>query len=147
MCTSRTCARNWATNLSPRAAATGIASMLIHSIRWRLQVWHGLILVTVLAGFGLTAYHVARENQLRRIDQELEQRLMAIFRPHPPSQPPPGDPWREGPPGPPPNELRTPDAAGPRGQPPDMLARVRQMIEQAGSLEANQTNGFYYVMW
>ena len=48
--------------------------MIFHSIRWRLQAWHGLILVVVLAGFGFTAYQVARDNQFRRIDQDLDQR-------------------------------------------------------------------------
>ena len=64
--------------------------MIFHSIRWRLQAWHGLILVVVLAGFGFTAYRVARDNQLRRIDQEdLGQHLMIpLFRPGPPGQPP-----------------------------------------------------------
>lgn len=44
--------------------------MILNSICWRLQAWHGLILVAVLTGFGLTAYHVARENQLRRRTDE-----------------------------------------------------------------------------
>ena len=58
-------------------------AMIFHSIRWRLQAWHGLILVAVLAGFGFTAYHAARDNQLRRLDQEeLVPRLMIpMFRP------------------------------------------------------------------
>ena len=62
--------------------------MIFNSIRWRLQAWHGLILVAVLAGFGLTAYQVARDNQLRRIDQDLDQRLMALLRPQPPERRP-----------------------------------------------------------
>ncbi len=66
--------------------------MIFNSIRWRLQAWHGLILLVVLAGFGLTAYHVARDNQLRRIDQELDQRLWMMFRMPPPGPPPPGNP-------------------------------------------------------
>jgi len=62
--------------------------MILNSIRWRLQAWHGLILLVVLTGFGLTAYHVARDNQLRRIDQELDQRLWMTFRMPPPPEPP-----------------------------------------------------------
>ena len=61
--------------------------MIFNSIRWRLQAWYGLILVAVLAGFGLTAYRVAHDNQLRRIDQDLEQHLMALMRPRPPQPP------------------------------------------------------------
>jgi len=74
--------------------------MIVKSIRWRLQAWHGLILVVVLAGFGVTAYEVARENQLRRIDQGLEERAARLlFRPgpRPDNGPPPTLP--EGGPG------------------------------------------------
>ena len=79
--------------------------MIFNSIRWRLQAWHGLILVAVLAGFGLTAYQVARDNQLRRIDQELDQRIMALLRAPRPDRPPerlpdqPLSPERRRPPG------------------------------------------------
>ena len=52
--------------------------MFLNSIRWRLQLWHGLLLVVVLAGFGLTAYQLQRSNQLRRIDQELQRRMAVI---------------------------------------------------------------------
>src|SRR6267378_8500059 len=52
--------------------------MFLNSIRWRLQLWHGLLLVLVLAGFGVTAYQLQRSNQLRRIDQELQHRLAVI---------------------------------------------------------------------
>src|SRR5207249_10267983 len=48
---------------------------LLHSIRWRLQLWYGLILVVVLAGFGLTAYQLERGKQFRRIDEELQRRV------------------------------------------------------------------------
>ena len=43
----------------------------LHSIRWRVQAWHGLILLVVVVAFCLTAYQLAWNNQLRRIDQEL----------------------------------------------------------------------------
>src|SRR5882762_6292633 len=52
--------------------------MLLNSIRWRLQIWHGLLLVFVLTGFGLTAYQLQRANQMRRIDEELQQRVALI---------------------------------------------------------------------
>jgi heavy metal sensor kinase len=48
------------------------------SIRWQLQVWHGLLLGIVLAGFGFTGLQFLRDNQLRRIGQELEQRISPI---------------------------------------------------------------------
>lgn len=43
----------------------------LHSIRWRVQAWHGLILLLAVVAFCLTAYQLAWDNQLRRIDQAL----------------------------------------------------------------------------
>jgi len=31
---------------------------IFKSIKWRLQIWYGLILVVVLTGFGFTAYQL-----------------------------------------------------------------------------------------
>ena len=99
--------------------------MIFNSIRWRLQIWHGVILVAVLAGFGFTAYHVARENQLRRIDQELEQEIRPMLRPPPP-------PPRHSEPAAP-----EPGFAGPSDAPPPF----------PGRFDFNRTNTFYYVLW
>jgi two-component system, OmpR family, sensor kinase len=71
------------------------------SIRWRLQAWHGLMLLVVLVAFGYTAWHLARDNRLRRVDQELQRRalpLVGMFSGGPPRGPgrfgqrPPGEP-------------------------------------------------------
>jgi heavy metal sensor kinase len=48
------------------------------SIKWRLQVWYGLILVAVLAALGITAYQLQRQELFGRIDNELEHRLGAV---------------------------------------------------------------------
>jgi two-component system OmpR family sensor kinase len=48
------------------------------SIKWRLQIWYGLILVAVLAGFGFTAYHLESNQQFDRIDNELHRRIGAL---------------------------------------------------------------------
>lgn len=48
------------------------------SIRWRLQVFHGLILVVVLSAFCFTAYLLARENRMHSIDQELQQTALNL---------------------------------------------------------------------
>ena len=131
--------------------------MIFKSIRWRLQAWHGLILITVLTGFGLTAYHVVRDNQLRRIDQDLDQRLGSLLRPQPLGRRPdwssvdrgpggkqaPEGPPQEHPSGPPPNEPRGPG----RGEPFDFLRVMQEAIESAGSLDPDQTNAFYYALW
>lgn len=102
--------------------------MIFNSIRWRVQAWHGVILVLVLAGFGFTAYHVARDSQLRRIDQELEQHLRLLFRPQP-NEP---LPVRRGEGG--------PNAA-------EILDRIRNLVQQAAPFDATQANSFYYILW
>ncbi len=70
------------------------------SIKWRLQLWYGLILVVVLAGFGITAYQLESNRQFRRIDDELHKRIGII-----------GNALH----GPPP---RGPQGGGPRFNPP-----------------------------
>src|SRR3954452_13934394 len=52
--------------------------MFFKSIRWRLQLWYGLILVVVLVGFGATAYQLQRGRQMRRVDVELQRRLSGL---------------------------------------------------------------------
>ena len=49
------------------------------SLRWRLQAWHGALLLSVLLAFGATAYYLARENRLRRVDQDLHQRATTVM--------------------------------------------------------------------
>lgn len=135
--------------------------MIFNSIRWRLQAWHGLILVVVLAGFGITAYQVAKDNQFRRIDQDLDQRLKALLRPQPPEarpdnpanrspvgafDQPPGRRFDEPPgrtPQPPPNQ---PGGGGPFNS-PGFLIQIREAIQQGGVLDRSQTNVLYYILW
>ena len=45
---------------------------IFKSIKWRLQLWYGLILMSVLAGFGFTAYQLERNRQFRQIDDEMQ---------------------------------------------------------------------------
>src|SRR5450755_553861 len=86
--------------------------MIFKSIKWRLQLWYGLILVLVLAGFGFTAYQLERGRLLGRIDGELHRRVeilkSALHRPPPRRQErdeppfdrlPPGQFPDDGPPG------------------------------------------------
>ena len=47
---------------------------LFKSIKWRLQLWYGLILVVVLAGLGVTAYQLERGKIFRHADNELQRR-------------------------------------------------------------------------
>jgi heavy metal sensor kinase len=41
------------------------------SLRLRIQIWHGLLLATVLTGFALADYRYQAANDLRRLDTEL----------------------------------------------------------------------------
>ena len=51
---------------------------IFKSIKWRLQIWYGLILVVVLAGFGFTAYQLERGRMFGRIDDELHRRFNVL---------------------------------------------------------------------
>ncbi|TSA35319.1 MAG: HAMP domain-containing protein [Verrucomicrobiaceae bacterium] len=62
-----------------------------HSVRWRLQLWHGLLLVLALAGFGFTAWELQRANQLGRVDRELEERMGIVEGAMKPDKPPADD--------------------------------------------------------
>jgi signal transduction histidine kinase len=46
-------------------------SSFLHSIRWRIQAWHGTILLLAISAFCFTAYFFAWDHQLRRVDREL----------------------------------------------------------------------------
>ncbi|MEA3213564.1 MAG: two-component system, OmpR family, sensor kinase [Chthoniobacter sp.] len=46
--------------------------MILRSIRWRLQLWHALLLAVVILGFGFTAHRLVTINRLRQVDQELQ---------------------------------------------------------------------------
>lgn len=52
---------------------------IFKSIRWRIQIWHAAILFTLVAGFSAVAYHLARENLLKRVDQELANQIPIIL--------------------------------------------------------------------
>jgi len=55
---------------------------LFHSVRWRLQLWHALILMGVIAALCVLAYRLAADDRRERIDRELdafERRFMRSF--------------------------------------------------------------------
>lgn len=93
-----------------------------HSIRWRLQLWHGLLLALVLAGFGFTAWQLQRANQMGRVDHELEQRMglvEASLRP------------RNGP---------EPDSPAPPDNP-------RWSAREQSLFDGMPGQAFYYIVW
>jgi two-component system, OmpR family, sensor kinase len=135
--------------------------MIVKSIRWRLQIWYGLILVLVLTGLGFAAYRLERTKQLERIDADLQQRVLALSRslPSPGGRDPGGfgGPRDGGPrdrrePGRP--EFDGPPDEGPGGGPPDRPRpgarpppHLRLTPQHSALFENGESNAFYYVMW
>jgi two-component system, OmpR family, sensor kinase len=78
---------------------------IVHSLRWRLQFWHGLVLAGVLAGFGIPAHFVVRDSRRAQFDGQLHQRVTTIAG----SLRPPMRPPRPGEPPPPPDINLTPE--------------------------------------
>ena len=135
---------------------------IFNSIKWRLQLWYGLILVVVLAGFGGTAYQLERSRQFRRVDDGIHQRVGALAqalhgppsrRPQPgqrgrPGQPPPPDEQMDpnGPPddGPPPRDFRGDDFRG-NGQPrpPQSITITPQL---AALFDASNPNHYWFII-
>ena len=123
-----------------------------HSIRWRLQLWHGLLLVLVLAGFGFTACQLQWATQLQRIDQELEQRVPVIvdamrLRGIKPPGPPPRDgfppPPRDGFPPPRRNELSPDRNETSPPSPRELVLSAYDSSRFAGDPDV----AFYYVVF
>ena len=115
--------------------------MIFNSIKWRLQIWYGLILVAVLAGFGFTAYQLEWGRQMRRVDDELQRRfnlLANAIRP-----PPRGA-----------NEERQPlDDSSPDQRPEDLRGQNQRPPvgfhlppQAAGLFDTNAPNNFYFVI-
>ena len=108
---------------------------MFHSIRWSVQIWHGVLLIVVLAAFGLTTYEVAWRDQLQRVDAELAQRLQMPFRP---MMPPPGGPAPMPPPG-----QRFPG----QFRPMDPEAGKRRLAEFIREFRPNEGENVYYIIW
>jgi signal transduction histidine kinase len=115
--------------------------MIFKSIRWRLQLWYGLMLVTVLAGFGVTAYQLERAQRLHGIDEELQKKMTILSRALELNHPGGGGPdqgFRRPPPPP-------PDDAPPDGPPED---RMRPDHPPPGQFKVPaDLTGYYYFVW
>lgn len=145
----------------------------LKSIRWQLQLWHSLLLALVLAGFGFTALQLQWANQLRRIDQEMEQRISVVsgvVRRGNPGRPPQDrrppavrQDFGNLPPAPPEERLLEreldplhdrPPQARPRpgerqgfGEPPLHPPEVHLSERDATLFEGPLGRAFYYVVW
>ncbi len=68
---------------------------LFHSVRWRLQLWHALILMGVIVALCMLAHRLAVDDRRERIDRELEsfeRRFMKSFWELPSREKPDGRP-------------------------------------------------------
>ena len=115
---------------------------IFKSIKWRLQLWYGLILVVVLGGFGFTAYQLERGRVLRKVDDDLGMRLRVVadalhlpqrgpgFGPRP-FNPPPG---------------RLPPADDLENEPPPPRDRFQLPVWAEHYFGTNDGQNFYYVI-
>jgi two-component system, OmpR family, sensor kinase len=120
--------------------------MFLNSIRWRLQLWYGVILVAVLAGFGTTAYQLERNRRLRSIDEELQQRMSALTRALQLNAPQQGGPdgFQDHQPPPPedePGHGKPPENFQPRQRPRNNFTLAPQ---DAALFATNAPAAFYY---
>jgi two-component system OmpR family sensor kinase len=133
-------------------------TMIPKSIKWRLQIWYGLILVVVLAGFGLTAYQLERGRLLNEIDSELHRRIgilaNALHRPPPRGpnagrpflgQPPPGQDFGEPPLNRPPDD-DFPSEEAPALQRNRPLPEFHLPAEDARFFDASDPHNFYFTI-
>lgn len=137
---------------------------LTRSIRWRIGAWHGLVLLLVLTGFGVTAYRLQRANAYRHLDAELQVRLSALLgsldRQQPPHPPPPHDASRPPPPPPPPPDGQRGGNFARGGQPmpmpppppgkfrlPPDLAHWFSTPDREGGNSDRDGGDFYYCLW
>lgn len=113
------------------------------SIRWRLQLWYGVMLVAILSGFGFTAWGLVRGNQLGQVDQQLMQRLPRIVGAVQREGGRPGGPPHDRPP--PPGQRPPPDRPA-VGELP-MPGELRLSDRDASLFEGALDGAFYYVAW
>ena len=109
------------------------------SIKWRLQIWYGLILVVVLAALGITAYQLERSAQFNRVDGELERRfgpLVDALHAHGPGH---GHmPFDRPPPDQMPGDFPPPEDGGP--------GQFNLPPQATGFFGGGDPNNFYYII-
>ena len=122
---------------------------LTKSLRWRLQAWHGLILILVLCGLGLAAYKLYWNSQIAQLDEQVTRRLSLLsssIRGGRPAErvrpPPPGS-----------GEFRPPREAprfqGPMrgGRPPLPLLGWEKPPELDYLFNPEEEHPFFYALW
>ncbi|HTV38978.1 MAG TPA: ATP-binding protein [Candidatus Sulfotelmatobacter sp.] len=111
---------------------------LFKSIKWRLQIWYGLILMVVLVALGYTACALQRNLLFNRVDGELQRRFSVLadaLHPHPPGG---GRRPFDGPP---------PDGMPDDFPPPDHEPGGFELPPQDEALfDPNEPHHFYFVI-
>ncbi len=117
---------------------------IFKSIKWRLQLWYGLILVFVLAGFGFTAYQLERGRLFARIDDGLHRRIGVLANTL--RRPPPRGPGRSEQPfdRPPPGQF--PNAGPPPLQKDWPVPEFHLPSEDNHFFDASDPNNFYFII-
>jgi heavy metal sensor kinase len=115
---------------------------IFKSIKWRLQLWYGLILVAVLAGFGFTAYQLEHGRTFGRIDNELHHRFDVLAQM---LRRPPGGPERGRPPFDGQSPGQFPDNGMP-GQNPRPPLEFRLPPQAVGLFGTNNRDDFYFII-
>src|SRR5688572_21837954 len=67
-----------------------------HSIRWRLQLWYGLLFAVLLAGFAITGYSFKSSVEVERMDDELALLAASVNRTGRAPPPPVGSGTKKG---------------------------------------------------
>ena len=62
-----------------RRGVAWVTSLMLKSLRWRIQIWHALILGVVIAAFICVTYFQQSWSQRRQIDNELTSALLVIL--------------------------------------------------------------------
>ena len=104
-----------------------------------MQLWHGVILLLVLAGFGYTAFELQRTREWRRVDQELQDRMAMIFGP---MRPPGAGPGRKAFRGEEPGE----DRRGWREPRRELPEELPPLIDR-NALEPTESGAIYNIVW
>ncbi len=114
------------------------------SIRWRLQVWYGLLIAGLLLSFGVTAYRMEKTAREDRLDDELARLAFAMNVASRGSPAPTGRGGKKG--GDSPPAPRGADDSEPKTEPERRTAGRRSDL--AAAFPANElARGFYFGVW
>ena len=118
--------------------------MIIHSIKWRLQAWHGFLLVGLVTGLMVGFYTFEQRVRLQAVDNELQAALMPLLpRLAPPDTRGPGERGRR----PPPREDDRPPRLGEDSPPRDRPPQDRPPENRERVVRSVDLGRIYYAAW